>query len=48
MNDFCLYCTGNDKQEVVKCRDKKCPFYRDKWANLNWQVLQQNIKKEKK
>lgn len=45
MNDFCLNdCCGRNKQEVINCDDKKCPFYRDRRANLPYQEL----KREKK
>jgi hypothetical protein len=37
MNDFCLYCTGNDKTEVITCKDRKCVFYKHRRANLEWQ-----------
>jgi len=43
MNDFCEYCTGagnntnSDKTEIRKCKDRNCPFYRDRWSNMEWQ-----------
>lgn len=37
MNSFCEYCTGNDKAEIKHCKDRYCPFYRFRWANLGWQ-----------
>ena len=37
MNEFCHYCTGNDKKEIHECEDKNCPFYPFKRYNLEWQ-----------
>lgn len=37
MNDFCEYCTAGDKTEIRKCKDRNCPFYRDRWSNLPYQ-----------
>jgi len=32
--EFCLYCTGNDKNEVQECRDKNCPFFPFRFGGL--------------
>lgn len=37
MNDFCKYCTGNKTKEIRECKDKNCPFYLHRRANLKWQ-----------
>lgn len=41
-NDFCMYCCGGDKHEIKECRDKNCPFYRDRQANLPYQDRRKN------
>jgi len=37
MNDFCKECTGSDYHEVCSCKDRKCPYYRDRFQNMEWQ-----------
>lgn len=34
-NSFCRYCTGNDNKEVKNCKDKYCPFYQYRFADLD-------------
>lgn len=46
MNDFCLYCTGNDKIEVITCEDRKCVFYKHRRANLEWQEIELERRKK--
>lgn len=48
MNDFCLYCVGNNKQEVKKCKDRDCPFWYYRRANLDWQERELKEKKNEK
>ena len=36
MNNFCEYCTGNKKKEIVHCEDEYCPFYPFRYANIDY------------
>lgn len=38
MNSFCKECTNNDKKEIRECDDKKCPFWTERFADLQWQI----------
>ena len=33
-NDFCLYCTGNNRREIRQCEDINCPFHPFKYGGL--------------
>lgn len=39
MNSFCLYCVGGKKRrhrkEIKNCEDKDCPFYTNRFANID-------------
>ena len=35
MNHFCLYCTGNDNEEVEGCEDRYCPFCNDRFTEFS-------------
>jgi hypothetical protein len=43
LNDFCHYCTGNDRKAIWRCKDRYCPFWRDRFANMEWQDNQKQI-----
>lgn len=34
INDFCMYCTGNNKSDIHSCEDKYCPFYAFRFGGL--------------
>jgi hypothetical protein len=38
MNDFCEYCTAGNRQEIYECKDRNCPFYRERRYNMEWQT----------
>jgi hypothetical protein len=44
LNDFCLYCVGGykNRQEIFACSDRKCPFYRFRRYNLEYQEKRKN------
>ncbi len=44
MNDFCMYCVGGVKEEIRKCDDNNCPFYRDRRMNMEWQNHKKGVK----
>jgi hypothetical protein len=51
LNKFCLECVGGykNRQEVFACNDRKCPFYRFRRYNLEWQEKnEKKFFKEKK
>lgn len=44
MNDFCIECIGTGitkerVQEIKDCDDKNCPFYQERYANMEWQEV---------
>jgi len=48
MNAFCMYCTGNDKSDIMGCEFKNCPFHIFRKVNLEWQVRRiENEKRQK-
>lgn len=50
MNDFCLECVGGRKNllDIYECKDRKCPFHRDRRMNLEWQDKEKEERKCKK
>lgn len=50
MNKFCLFCVGGwyNRKEVRECKDKYCPFWRDRFENLKWQNGKRISKNRKK
>lgn len=47
MNDFCEYCTAGNKTEIRRCKDRNCPFWGDRWANLPYQDAKREWQNEK-
>jgi len=47
MNDFCLSCVANDIEEIKKCTDRNCPFWRYRRSNLSYQVKKRRKKEVK-
>lgn len=37
-NDFCMLCTGNNKEDIVECGDMPCPFFQFKRGGLERDV----------
>jgi len=37
-NDFCLYCTGNNRKDIHECDDTSCPFYPFRFGGLEPEV----------
>jgi len=41
LNSFCKYCTGNNKDEILNCHFRYCPFYEFRMLNMEWQIYKQ-------
>jgi len=38
MNTFCMKeCTGYNRHDVRRCRDRNCPFYPFRFANISYE-----------
>lgn len=44
-NDFCLECTGGNRDEIKECTDKNCPFFRNRRSNLPYQERKKDARK---
>ncbi len=45
MNDFCKYCTGRNKEEIINCEFTACPFWKYRAFNLPYQEQRKSEKK---
>jgi len=37
MNNFCKFCTAGSVEEIKKCGDKYCPYWKYRRYNMKWQ-----------